>query len=96
MPVLLLVSLFLVTVIPRILPAFLMDRMIIPKRLTWFLEGIPYAILGALIFPGILTVVQDRPWIGVGAGLVATVLSLVRVPLVLVVLLSVSVVYLLL
>ena len=92
----LLVGLFLVTVIPRVLPAFLLNRIIIPERLTRFLAAIPYAILGALIFPGILTVVKDRPWIGIGAGLVATLLSLIRVPLVLVVLLSVFLVYLLL
>jgi len=32
--------------------------------------------LGALIFPGILTVVEGRPWIGLAAGAAAALLAL--------------------
>jgi branched-subunit amino acid transport protein len=68
-----------VTYLPRLLPAAAMDRIEFP---TWFekwLKSIPYAALGALIFPGIILVKEDQPLIGLGGGLVALVLSLLRV-----------------
>lgn len=64
-----------VTYLPRLLPALFMDRFEFP---TWFhrwLKSIPYAALGALIFPGILLVDEGRPLVGVVGGLVAAVLA---------------------
>ncbi|GEM05363.1 hypothetical protein HMI01_23510 [Halolactibacillus miurensis] len=96
MSLLLLLSLWLVTIVPRILPPFIVDKVSVPPLVGEFLNVIPYATLGALIFPGIIQAIPNEPGISLIGGAVAVVLSLVRVPLVLVVLASVSVVYVLL
>ena len=54
----------IVTIIPRILPAFLVDKIKFPDWVGQWLELIPYAALGALIFPGIINIVSDQPQIG--------------------------------
>lgn len=65
----------LVTYIPRLLPALFMDRFRFPAWFKKWLRSIPYAALGALIFPGVLLVDRDQPLLGVAGGLVAAVLS---------------------
>ncbi len=45
----------IVTYIPRVLPMFFLKIDKIPPKLKKFLYFIPYAALGALIFPGGLT-----------------------------------------
>lgn len=72
------VGMAVVTFLPRFLPAVLVNRFTPPKWFQNWLEYIPYAALGALIFPGILTVEASAPWIGLGGGLVALVLALLR------------------
>ncbi len=77
--ILLILGMTVVTYVPRLLPAAAMDRIEFP---TWFekwLRSIPYAALGALIFPGIILVQEDQPLIGVVGGIVALVLSVLRV-----------------
>jgi len=86
----------LVTVIPRILPAFIVDKLKFPTWVGQWLELIPYAALGALIFPGILNVIADQPHIGIIGGLAAILLSLFRFHIVLVVIAAIGVVYFLL
>ncbi|HDQ14702.1 MAG TPA: AzlD domain-containing protein, partial [Sediminispirochaeta sp.] len=67
---LLIFGMALVTYIPRLLPFVLIDKEKLPPRLVRMLKNIPYAALGALIFPGILTV-DENVWLGVVGGLVA-------------------------
>jgi len=86
----------IVTIIPRILPAFIVDQVKFPKWVGRWLELIPYAALGALIFPGILKVVPDQPLIGLFGGLLAVGLALFRFHIVLVVLGATAFVYFLL
>ncbi len=43
-----------VTYIPRMLPFVLLQNVSLPKYVNRFLGFIPYAALGALIFPGVL------------------------------------------
>jgi len=89
----LLLSLWLVTLVPRLLPPFIVDKISVPPLVGEFLNVIPYATLGALIFPGIIQAIPSEPGISLVGGAVAVILSLLRVPLVFVVLASVSVVY---
>ena len=96
MSLILLLSLWLVTFVPRLLPPFIVDKISVPPLIGEFLNVIPYATLGALIFPGIIQAIPSEPGISLVGGAVAVVLSLLRVPLVFVVLASVSVVYVLL
>ena len=84
-----------VTYLPRLLPALFLNRFRFP---TWFekwLKSIPYAALGALIFPGILLVKQDQPLLGLAGGVVALVLALLNLHVTLVMAGSIIVVYLL-
>jgi len=58
-----------VTAVPRVLPAFLPSEMELPSWVRRWLAAVPYAALGALIFPGILSVDPSRPWVGLLGGL---------------------------
>lgn len=65
----------LVTYLPRLLPALLLDRFAFPAWFRKWLKSIPYAALGALIFPGVLLVDREQPFLGLAGGLAAAVLS---------------------
>lgn len=75
---LLIMLMMLVTYIPRILPAFFVDKIKIGKRLAKFLELIPYAAMAALIFPGVLSVDPANISVGIIGAVVAIALSLVK------------------
>lgn len=58
----------LVTYIPRLLPFVLFKGKELPGFVQGVLKNVPYATLGALIFPGILFINEDI-WFGLlGAG----------------------------
>lgn len=82
---LLVLGMSLVTMIPRILPVFIVDRVQFPDWVSAWLKGVPYAALGALIFPGILTVEKGDISVGLIGGLVAILLSLLRLHIIFVV-----------
>jgi branched-subunit amino acid transport protein len=66
----------LATYVPRMLPMVIGQRIAFPEWLKQWLSYVPYAVLGALIFPGILSVDPSKPWVGlIGAG-AAIILSL--------------------
>lgn len=71
----------LATLIPRWLPVWLVDRWELPAWFRGWLQAIPFAALGALIFPGILTVDPQEPLVGVAGGLVAVLLAWFRLPI---------------
>lgn len=48
-------SMAVVTFIPRFLPLAFMSRMKVPKRVGIFLEYVPVAVLAALVFPAVFT-----------------------------------------
>ncbi|WP_112180065.1 AzlD domain-containing protein [Paraliobacillus zengyii] len=89
------IGMALVTIIPRLIPAFIVDKIIFPGWVNKWLNVIPYAALGALIFPGILTVIPEAPWIGFFGGLIAIVLALFRLNIILVILGASTTVFLL-
>ena len=66
----------LVTFIPRMIPLLVGRDMQLPVWIRRWLSFFPYAALGALIFPGILTVIDGRSWIGLVAGGCAALLAL--------------------
>ncbi|NMB46456.1 MAG: AzlD domain-containing protein [Firmicutes bacterium] len=70
-----LLGMVLVTYLPRTLPLFLSNDRPLPTWLERWLKLVPYTALGALIFPGILTVDPNRPWVGVLGGIAAILVS---------------------
>lgn len=70
------IGMSLVTMLPRIIPAFLVERIIFKDWINKWLSAIPYAALGAMIFPGILYVKENDPSVGILGGIVAIILSL--------------------
>ncbi|MGO4888493.1 AzlD domain-containing protein [Anaerobacillus sp. MEB173] len=79
-----------VTYIPRMMPLVAFDAKKIPPRLQAILRNVPYAALGALIFPGILLVNEDI-WFGIIGGLVALIVAYFGANLIFVVLSSIVV-----
>ena len=53
------------TFIPRLIPLVFIRVDNVPKKLRTFLSYIPYAVLGALIIPGGVAGITDRPWISI-------------------------------
>ncbi|HBI05002.1 MAG TPA: branched-chain amino acid transporter [Paenibacillaceae bacterium] len=72
----------LVTYIPRLLPALFLDQLQMPSWLQNWMKSIPYAALGALIFPGILQVQEGDLSPGIVGGIVAVILSFLKVNLI--------------
>ncbi len=64
---LLIIGMGIVTYIPRMLPFFLFHGKELPPFLQGILKNVPYATLGALIFPGILFIQEDITYGLVGA-----------------------------
>ncbi|MFC2947927.1 AzlD domain-containing protein [Virgibacillus sediminis] len=92
---LIIIGMSLVTMVPRIIPAFIVDKLQFRDWVNRWLNSIPYAALGALIFPGILTVFPDRPFIGLAGGLAAIGLAYIGWNIVLVVIGAIVTVFLL-
>lgn len=92
---LIIIGMSLVTMIPRIIPSFVIDKLIFRDWINRWLNAIPYAALGALIFPGILTVKEDSPHIGFIGGIIAVILSYIGLNIIFVVIGAVMTVFLL-
>lgn len=87
---LLILGMTLVTYIPRAIPAVLVERMKFGPRAEKFLKLIPYTAMAALIFPGVLTVDEANPFIGLAGGAVAGVLAWKKCPLMVCVLAAIA------
>jgi len=92
---LIIIGMSLVTMIPRVVPAFVVNKIIFRAWVNKWLQAIPYAALGALIFPGILTVKENEPHIGLIGALVAIVIAYLGFNIIIVVLGAIATVYLL-
>ena len=91
---LLILGMAVVTFIPRILPAFIVDKIKLNKYVERFLKLIPYTAMAALIFPGVIGVGGERWYVGVVGALAAILLSLIpRIPSWVVVIISVLAVF---
>ena len=84
-------GMLLVTYIPRMLPALFMDKIKLSARLEKFLKLIPYTAMSALIFPGILTVDESSPYIGLAGGGAALILAWLKAPVIVCVLAAIAV-----
>ena len=80
----LILGMTLVTYIPRMAPLVMIRADKLPSRLVRMLKNIPFAALGALIFPGILSV-DDSVWFGIIGGVAAGLIALSGAHLVVVV-----------
>ncbi|MFZ3577338.1 AzlD domain-containing protein [Virgibacillus sp. DJP39] len=87
------IGMSLATMIPRIIPAYIVDRINFPDWLNRWLNAIPYAALGALIFPGILLVRPEHPHIGIIGGVVAIILAYFGLNIILVVVGAIATVF---
>lgn len=75
MILLIILGMSIATMLPRLIPAFIVDKLQFKDWVNNWLNAIPYAALGALIFPGVLSVYPDKPFIGLAGGAVAIVLA---------------------
>jgi len=73
-----------VTYVPRVIPAFVLDRLSLSPSLKRWLDSIPHAALGALIFPGVLTI-HPEPHVGLIGAFVSALLAYFRLPILLVI-----------
>jgi|SRR5690606_19879841 len=89
------IGMAIVTMVPRLIPVFIVDKVSFPNWVNKWLDAIPYAALGALIFPGIMTVIPDKPVIGLIGGIVAIIISFFEVNVILSVIGAILTVYLL-
>ncbi len=80
----LILGMAVVTYIPRLLPALFLDRVKFPDWFRKWLNNIPYAALGALIFPGVILVEKDQPLLGLAGGLTALILAVLNLHITLV------------
>ena len=67
-----------VTFIPRLIPLVFIRVDNVPKKLRIFLSYIPYAVLGALIIPGGVAGIPDRPWISIVVLASAALISWIK------------------
>ena len=95
MILLIIAGMSLATMIPRFVPAFIVEKLEFRPWINRWLNAIPFAALGALIFPGVLLVKEDEPFTGLIGGVVAVVLAYLKVHITLVVFGAIGVVYLL-
>jgi branched-subunit amino acid transport protein len=91
----LLAGMFLVTYLPRLIPFLFARQIKLPAWVQRWLKFFPYAALGALIFPGILTAVPGRPGLAAGAGVLAVICALFIRNITVIVVLAIAVVLLL-
>ncbi|MBU9721830.1 MULTISPECIES: AzlD domain-containing protein [Bacillaceae] len=73
-----------VTYIPRLMPLVLLKTENWPAWSKRMLSRVPYAVLGALIFPGIIYV-HENLLFGLLGGFVAIILAYIGTPLIVVV-----------
>ncbi|MDY0406270.1 AzlD domain-containing protein [Virgibacillus sp. 179-BFC.A HS] len=92
---LIVIGMSLLTMIPRMIPAFLVEKLQFRGWVNRWLNAIPFAALGALIFPGILSVKEGEPSVGIMGGIVAVVLSMLGLNVILVVIGAILTVFLL-
>ncbi|GAA0314238.1 AzlD domain-containing protein [Bacillus carboniphilus] len=80
----------IVTYIPRMLPFVLIGGKELPPFIQGVLKNVPYATLGALIFPAVLFI-QDDIWYGLVGAVIAFILAFTGVNVIVVVIGTVAI-----
>ena len=83
----------IVTYLPRMIPAVLIEKMRFGKKLEKFMKLIPYTAMTALICPGVFTVDAANPWIGILGGGAAAVLAWLKCPVMVCVIAAIAVAF---
>jgi branched-subunit amino acid transport protein len=83
----------LVTYFPRMLPLVMFHTNNLHPRVQGILKNVPFAILGALIFPGVLTINPDSVLYGVIGAAAAFIAAWLNLNVIIVVLASILVLY---
>jgi branched-subunit amino acid transport protein len=83
----------LVTYIPRMLPLVMFHTNNLHPRVQGILKNVPFAILGALIFPGVLTINPDSSLYGIIGAAAAFIAAWLNLNVIIVVLASIIVLY---
>ncbi|MCU9612488.1 AzlD domain-containing protein [Caldibacillus lycopersici] len=84
------VGMGIATYLPRMLPLVVFQKVQFPPFLQGVLKNVPFAILGALIFPGILFI-QDDIWFGMLGAVIAFLLAYIGANVIIVVIGSIFV-----
>nr|WP_090746548.1 AzlD domain-containing protein [Mesobacillus persicus] len=88
--VIMIIGMGIVTFIPRMLPFIMFRGKELPPFLQGVLKNVPYATLGALIFPAVLYIQEDI-WYGVIGALAAFVVAFLGANVIVVVMGSIAV-----
>jgi branched-subunit amino acid transport protein len=88
---LMIVGMGVVTYLPRMLPFVLLKGKELPPFVQGVLKNVPYATLGALIFPAILFIQKDDIWYGVLGAAAAFAAAFLGANVIIVVLGSIAV-----
>ncbi|GAE25241.1 hypothetical protein JCM9140_1223 [Halalkalibacter wakoensis JCM 9140] len=88
--ILIIAGMAIVTYIPRMLPLVFLNIDQVPNWVQAILRNVPYAALGALIFPGILYV-HENIWYGIIGGATALLVAYIGANLIIVVMSSIAV-----
>ncbi|MFF2752216.1 AzlD domain-containing protein [Psychrobacillus sp. NPDC058041] len=86
-----LLGMAIVTYIPRVFPLTFLEGRKLPPVISGVLSNIPFAVLGALIFPAILYVQQGNIVFGIIGAVVAFTLAIISANVMVVVLGTISV-----
>lgn len=78
------VGMGIATYLPRMIPLVALQKVQFPPFLQGVLKNVPFAILGALIFPGIFFI-QEEIWFGLVGASVAFLLAYIGANVILVV-----------
>lgn len=80
--VILILLMAIVTYVPRMVPAFVIDRLKLNKSVEMFLRLIPYTAMTALIFPAIIKVDTEYPVVGLLGGVCAAAIAFFKLPVI--------------
>jgi branched-subunit amino acid transport protein len=89
----LILGMTLVTFIPRLLPFIIMNKIKFSDNAKSFLNYIPYAAIGALIFPDSFNAVTNTPIASIVGTIAAFILSYFTKNIILVVTVSIAITY---
>ncbi|MFI8576569.1 AzlD domain-containing protein [Rossellomorea aquimaris] len=89
--VLMIIGMAIVTYIPRMLPFLVFKGKELPPFLQGVLKNVPYAVLGALIFPSILLIQEGNLMFGIVGAAAAFVIAFMGANVILVVVGAISV-----